>query len=159
MADKTPFGFSLALIDGDIAFGDSDQPTTGNGVTLRTLQLVSGRANLLQALKLRVLTAVGSDIFNTGYGLDVQDVFTQANTISLVKELLKLSLVRTLGTDPRVNEVRDIIFADDPLYLQQHPQLSKENIQQAIRSRFWRIDVIIETIEARTETLSLTLGV
>jgi hypothetical protein len=56
----------------------------------------------MQALLLRVQTTFGSDRFNTTYGLDVTNAFTQPGTVSEVKSLIKLSLVRTLGTDPRL---------------------------------------------------------
>src|SRR6266496_6289311 len=112
-----PFGYSLALIDGDIAFD--------NG----TLRIVEGKRNLLQALELRVLTPFDSDPFNTTYGLDVKDAFTLPGNIRMVKELLKLSLVRTLATDPRVRDIRDVIFEDDPAYRARHPQVMEDRVR------------------------------
>ncbi|HYU75253.1 MAG TPA: hypothetical protein VEL31_21500 [Ktedonobacteraceae bacterium] len=142
-----PFGYSLALIDGDIAFD--------NG----TLRIVEGKRNLLQALELRVLTPFDSDPFNTTYGLDVKDAFTLPGNIRMVKELLKLSLVRSLATDPRVRDIREVLFEDDPSYLAQHPQITAEMVQADRRSRFWHVDVVIETIDGQTASLSLNIGV
>ena len=66
------FGYSLALDDGDLVF---------HGDTLAT---VSGRANLLQALQLRILTPFGSDRFNVNYGLDFTASFTRPASISAI---------------------------------------------------------------------------
>ncbi len=139
-----PFGHSLALKDGDLVLE--------NGV----FQSVSGKRNLLQALELRVLTPFGSDTFNTTYGLDVKEAFTQPGNLRMMKELIKLSLVRTLGTDPRVHDIRDVVFSDDPRYLAQHPQAETDPLRHA---RFWSVDVVIETVNAQPQTLSLNVGV
>lgn len=147
MNSNDPFGYSLAVIDGDIVFENSE------------LREVSGQANLLQALRLRVLTPFGSDMFNTNYGLNVQQAFTQPNGIRMVKELLKLSLVQTLGTDPRVSDIRQVLFEDDPLYQAQHPELSAQDINADRRTRYWRVDVVLDTIDAQTQLLSLNIGV
>lgn len=144
--DKS-FGYSLALVDGDIAFD--------NG----SLRRVEGKRNLLQAWELRVLTPFGSDIFNTTYGLDVRQAFTQPGSVRMVKELIKLSLVRTLATDPRVRDVREVLFEDDPGYLARHPELKAQDVTVSKHTRFWRVDVVIETVDAQAETLSLKIGV
>src|SRR5256885_11844732 len=153
------FGSSLALINGDIIFTDTTITENGVQKTAKTLKRVTGKNNLLQALELRVLTPFSSDPFNTTYGLDVKDAFTLPGNIRMVKELLKLSLVRTLATDPRVRDIRDVVFEDDPGYLLLHPQITVEMVRADRHSRFWRVDVIIDTIDAQTETLSLNIGV
>ena len=139
-----PFGRSLALVDGDLVLE--------SGV----VQPLSGKSNLLQALELSVLTHFGSDIFNTTYGLDVKEVFTQPASLRLMKELIKVSLVRTLGTDPRVHDVRDVLFPDDP---DLPAPLSSAEIAALKHSRSWSVKVVIETVNAQTETLSLNIGV
>lgn len=147
MDREDPFGYSLALVDGDVVF-DND-----------TLRPVQGKRNLLQALELRVLTPFGSDIFNTSYGLDVQQAFTQPGSVRMVKELIKLSLVRTLATDPRVHDIREVLFEDDPRYLARHPESNTQDIVASKHTRFWRVDVVIDTVDAQAETLSLKIGV
>lgn len=96
-----PCGRSLRLDDGDLALAEGD------------LVEIDGEANLVQALTLRVLTPYGSDRFNSRYGLDVTAAFTQPFATRTVAEVLKLNLVRTLGTDPRVLDIRHITFDDD----------------------------------------------
>lgn len=134
MNQDQPFGNSLALEDGDIVFANN------------TLQMVSGTDNLLQSLELRVLTPFGSDIFNTTYGLDVTQAFTQPGSIRMVKELLKLSLVQTLGTDPRVQDILDV-------------QFSEVQVGDLRHSRSWTVNVVISTVDAQTTTLTLNIGV
>jgi phage baseplate assembly protein W len=95
-------GRGLRVDDGDLAFEQG------------RLVEVTGIANLTQALTLRLLTPLGSDRFNTRYGLDLSRVFSEPSGIRTVKELLKLNVVGTLGTDPRVQEVRTVTIDDDP---------------------------------------------
>lgn len=100
MASTTSLGHGLELRDGDLV------------VEHGRLAELSGLPNLVQALVLRVLTPLGSDRFATDYGLDVTDVFTRAVTARQAEDLLRLSLVRTLGGDARVREIRDIEMLD-----------------------------------------------
>jgi hypothetical protein len=123
-------GHSLALVDGDLVLE--------NG----RLGEVSGQANLVQALALRVLTPLGSDQFNTGYGFDAQNVFTQPANARTVQDLISLNLVRTLGTDDRVREIRDVVFLDPA---------------EARRRRSWTVEVSIMTIGNQPQTFTLQL--
>lgn len=141
------FGFSLALVNGDIVLD--------NG----TLRLVSGKRNLLQALELRTLTPFGTDLFNTAYGLDIQEAFTEPGSLHMVKELIKLNLVRTLGADPRVRDIREIQFQDDPAYLARHPEVSTEVIRDLRHRRFWEVEVVIDTVNNQTETLPVNISI
>ncbi len=159
MSDDSHFGSSLALVDGDIVFMDTLIAGKNGPESARTLKPVTGRDNLLQALELRVLTPPGSDLFNTAYGLDITEAFTLPGNIRMVKELLKLSLVRTLATDPRVRDIRDVIFEDDPAYRARHPQVMEDMVRADRRARFWHVDVVIETIDGQTASLSLNIGV
>jgi hypothetical protein len=146
------FGHSLALVDGDLVLD-----TAGTG--RRELRVVEGLRNLLQALELRILTPFGSDLFNTTYGLDVKEVFTRPGGLRTVKELLRLNLVRTLGTDPRVREIRDVLFEDDPAYLARHPELDPKKVREHRHRRAWQVEVIIATVASDEEVLSVRLGV
>jgi hypothetical protein len=137
---------SLLLDDGDIAFEDHE------------LVEIHGRENLIQALVLRVLTPLGNDPFATTYGLDVRNAFTQPVATHVVKELIKLNLVRTLSTDPRVREIRDIVFPDDPDHLAANPALDAEAARIRRQSRLWRVEVTIIDVAGVTQTLDLTMG-
>ena len=120
----------LALQDGDLALANGALAILDNP-----------RAVLLQGLVARVLTPLGSDVFNTTYGLDVSQAFTQTVTRSTFRQLIQLNLVRTLGTDPRVREIRQVLFQEDPV------------------GRLGKVSVVIETVDSQTQTLTLDLGV
>jgi hypothetical protein len=123
-------GHSLALVDGDLVLEDGG------------LVEVSGLPNLIQALALRVLTPLGSDQFNTGYGFDAQNIFTQPANARTVRDLITLNLVRTLEPDDRVREIRDVVFLDPA---------------EAHRRRSWTVAVSIVTIDNQPQTLTLRL--
>jgi phage baseplate assembly protein W len=126
------FGRGLRLDDGDLVLQGGK------------LLEVEGIANLTQALNLRILTPRGTDRFNTGYGLDLTQVFLEPNGIRMVKELVKLNVVSTLGTDPRVREVKQVTFDDDP---------------EAHRRRVWTVEVDLETVAGTPVTLLVDVEV
>lgn len=140
MADEQLYGSGLQLDEGDLVFENSQ------------LLLLSGTPNLLQALTIRVLTPFGSDMFNTGYGLDLSRVFSQPGTVRLVKELIKLNLVRTLSSDARVREIRDVVFPGD------EPPLEDVARGERLR-RFWRVEVLIDTVQDETVALATDIVV
>ncbi|MCD0449198.1 hypothetical protein LO762_08355 [Actinocorallia sp. API 0066] len=96
MATPTGLGRGLALRDGDLVLDGG------------RLAEVAGPANLAQALTLRVLTPLGSDRYATTCGFDAAAVFTGAVGAREARDLLRLGLVRALGADPRVREIRDV---------------------------------------------------
>ncbi len=104
------YGRGLLIQDGDLVL-DAGR-----------LVEVAGRANLEQALLLRISTPWADDRLNTGYGLDATEAFTAGLPRSLVKEVLRLNLIRTLAGDPRVVAVDQVLFDDDPAYLAAYPQ-------------------------------------
>lgn len=128
MANTADLGHSLELSDGDI--------TIDGG----RLVEVSGLANMVQALTLRVLTPLGSDRFAITYGLDVIGVFAQAVGTRTAQDLLRLSLVRTLDTDPRVREIRDITVLG--------PAPGSDR-------RLWPVVVTVVTIDSAQHTIAL----
>ncbi|MCB0227306.1 MAG: hypothetical protein KDI02_26655, partial [Anaerolineae bacterium] len=101
----------------------------------------------------------GSDPFNTTYGLDVTQAFIEPNGVRMIKELIKLNLVRTLGTDPRVSDIRQVLFDDDPAYLAAHPEVDQRLLRDQHHRRVWQVEVTIDTVQDRTTTLALKVGV
>ncbi|MFG3294286.1 hypothetical protein ACGF3G_36475 [Streptomyces sp. NPDC048179] len=142
----TSFGRSLLLDDGDLVVAQGQ------------LLEVESAANLSQALTLRVLTPFGSDPFNTGYGLDIGQAFTQPNPVSVVKQLVQLNLVRTLGTDPRVRDIRQVVFDDDPDLLAANPAL-EPTVRGAHSRRVWTVRVELDTVAGDPLTLLVDVGV
>jgi hypothetical protein len=139
-------GHSLLLQDGDLV------------LSAGVLAEVDGTANLAQALTLSVLTPWGTDLFNTRYGLSAASAFTRANDLRMVKELLRLELVRTIGADPRVSDIRSVLFDDDPEYLAAHPGSAAANAAARLR-RSWTVEVDIETITGSGATLLVDVEV
>ncbi|MFD2348637.1 hypothetical protein ACFSTC_03375 [Nonomuraea ferruginea] len=132
MPSTTGLGHSLELRDGDLALGDG------------RLAQVSGLPNLAQALTLRVLTPLGSDRFATTYGLDVAAVFAQATSARTAQDLLRLSLVRTVGGDPRVREIRDVAVLDPA---------------PGDRSQLWLVEVTVLTVDGAQHTLPFQVAI
>ena len=150
MGSEEAYGRSLVLDHGDIVLVDG------------SLRMLSGRQNLLQALELRVVTPYGSDVFNTTYGMDIREAFTRPGEARRVKDLIRLSLVRTLTTDPRVREVTDVVFEDDPRFLELHPQLDEAAVAQRLRDRrrrFWEVEVLFDAVSGDSESIRLEIGI
>jgi hypothetical protein len=145
-----PYGRSLALEDGDLVL----EPTAAGE---RGARVVSGEQNLLQALELRVGTPLGTDRFNVTYGLDTRQIFTTGGGVRTTKDLIRLNLVRTLGGDRRIRDVRDIVFMDDPAFMADHG-IGAEEARLARRSRLWSVQVELELVPAGDLTLRLEVG-
>jgi hypothetical protein len=127
----TYHGSGLRVDDGDIGF-------TGG-----RLDEVAGLPNLVQALTIRVLTPLGTDRYDTRYGLDTTAIFTAPVGAHDMANLLKLNLVRTLGTDSRVRDVRDIkVRQRDP----------------AAHDRTWIAEVTLTAADGDTLDLPVELG-
>jgi hypothetical protein len=142
VSDDTFFGHGFKLVNGDLLVQDG------------RLAEISGQDNLLQALALRILTPLAQDVFNTTYGLDVSAAFTEPNPLNVVKQIIKLNLVRTLATDRRVADIRDIFFEDEPEYRERHPEVGPEQVLEDRHRRTWKVDVIIQTANNQTQTLT-----
>lgn len=107
--ERATYGRGLLLDDGDLVLAGG------------RLAEVEGVANLRQGLRLRLATPWGTDRLDVRYGLDVRDTFTAALPRALVTAALRLSIVRSLASDPRVADVEQVLFDDDPEYLAAHP--------------------------------------
>jgi hypothetical protein len=125
-------GTGLLIDDGDLVLAEG------------RLAEGTGLENLVQALTLRILTPLGNDVFNTTYGLDAGSIFAGAGGVQLIHDLISLNLVRTLGTDARVREVREVRFLE-PL--------------DGTHRRSWPVEVTVVTIDERPATLTLDLAV
>ncbi|WP_225731763.1 MULTISPECIES: hypothetical protein [unclassified Nocardia] len=104
---------------------------------------VTGLANLAQALEIRVLTPLGTDRYDTRYGLDYKSIFTGPASAPEMRDLVRLNLVRTLSTDARVREIRDIQVVD--------PNLDPHH-------RVWTVDVSIIAADGTPAVLRTTIG-
>jgi hypothetical protein len=138
-------GSSLELDAGDLVFDDQ----AGD------LAMVTGTSALSQALALSIETQLGSDRINSGFGFDRAAVGAYAYGIHTQKEYVKMQLVRCVGLDRRVKDVRDAFFQDDPRYFELNPGLdaAAQIAATARASRDYIVYVIVETINSDLLTL------
>ena len=147
-------GSSLRLDDGDLVFDDQ----AGD------LVMVTDTGALTQALIMSIETQLGSDRINSGFGFDRTAIGAYAYGLHTQKEYVKMQLVRCVGLDRRVKDVREAFFQDDPRYFELNPGLDAAAQQQiattARVSRDYTVYVIVETINSDVVTLQAggTLG-
>ena len=145
MSDPTAptgvLGASLALVQGDFVVASPD------GSSPPDLVRVAGQANLVQAMGVMIGTPFGSDPVNINYGLDVASIFTVANTVSSIKDVIRLNLVKSLMGDDRVREVNDIVFDDEAGFATLAPELAGGDPgATARRTRQWHAVVLLTTV-------------
>jgi hypothetical protein len=149
---KSVFGTSLKLEDGDLALAPG-QPDA-NGRTWLDLVLTSGADNFSQALQVMIGTPFGSDPVNVKYGLDVAAIFTVANAVRSIKDVIRLNLVKSLSVDDRVREIGEIVFDDEAEFALLAPELAGGNPGAVARKgRLWHAVVSFTTIAGGQETI------
>lgn len=84
--------------------------STGSGGSGAGPALVEGADNLAQDLAVALLTPLGSDPFNAGFGFDGLRVLSLALGPAMRKQMLEVAVVRTLLADSRVTDVVDIVL-------------------------------------------------
>jgi len=138
MSDGVPasvFGTSIALVDGDFRLVNGD------------LASVSGLKNFGQALRVIVETPFGSDQVNVNYGLDIAAIFTVASSVRSIKDVIRLNLVKSLATDDRVREVREIVFDDEPDFAVLAPEFAGADPGATARhGRVWHAVIALTTV-------------
>ena len=138
------FGRSLEVKDGDLKMENGD------------FKIIRERNNFLQALSIMIETPYGTDIFNVNYGFDIINCISQPQGIRIVKELLRLNIVKTLTYDNRVTQIKEIVFDDEPRFFKLNPQADPEKCrQERKKSRRWKAIVLINTVTGKEETLSI----
>jgi hypothetical protein len=129
------FGISIALVDGDFRLVNGD------------LALVSGRENFGQALQVIVETPFGSDQINVTYGLDVAAIFTVAASVSSIKDLIRLNLVKSLSADNRIREIDEVLFDDEAGFAGLAPEFAGGDPGvTARRGRVWHAVIALTTV-------------
>jgi len=79
------------------------------------LSMVAGMDNLVQDLSIALTTALGSDIFNTGFGFDGLNAMMDGTSALLTRERIRISIIQVLRLDPRVRQVIDVKLDDGQL--------------------------------------------
>lgn len=100
-------GKDLSLIDDTSAI--EGRGTTDEVISLestgKTLSVVSGYENLVQALLVRLNTPIGTLLLHPEYGNNFSDVLGQKNTVSNINKL-QVGIEQTLRKDSRVSNVK-----------------------------------------------------
>lgn len=136
------FGTSLALRAGDLVFQNGD------------LALISGLDNFAQAVGVIVGTPFGSDQVNVNYGLDVASIFTLANTVSSIKNVIRLNLAKSLAIDDRLREINEVLFDDEPGFAQLAPEFASVDPGAAARhGRVWHAVIAVTTVTGNQQQL------
>jgi hypothetical protein len=140
----TPLGRSLLLADGDLPIASGD------------FTIIAGQVNFLQGMQVMVGTPFSSDVFNVTYGFDVLAALASGNPPTIVKEFIKLNLVKSITTDNRVRDISDIAFDDETHFYELSPT-SDPDANALIRrtSRQWQAIVVINTVSGDAAHLTL----
>lgn len=143
MATPHPLGHSLRFDEGDLVFG-----ATGS------LQSVRGTDALAQSLTLALETQLGSDPLNVRFGFDLRALGENPFGVQTRTEYVRLELVRTISFDPRVKEIRDLYFGDDPRAFELTPEVDPEEERRRVRaSRRLTATIHLETRSGEPVTL------
>lgn len=100
----------------------TDDIDIGQDITLEAnpdgtvdLATVEGIENLAQSLTIALTTALGSDIFNTGFGFDGVNALAEEPDPMLARERARISVVQLLRKDARVRRITDVTLDGDTL--------------------------------------------
>jgi hypothetical protein len=139
-----PLGHSLKLEEGDLVL---ERPA-GDALELGRVRGVSA---LAQALRLTFETPLGSDPLNTAHGFDLLALGAHEYGVHTRKEYLKLHLVRVVGSDARIKEVRELFFDDEPRFFELHAgEFGSEQERDEHRSRVHASRRFTATLELET---------
>lgn len=144
MATPTVFGRSLLLDKGDLAFVAGDFAVT------------EARDNFFQGMRNMINTPFGSDIFNRRYGFDLLSCLSAPQPLSMVKQLIRLNIVKSLSTDNRIRQIEDIAFDDEARFYELSPTSDPDaNADVRRLSRKWQAIVIVQTVQDGSVTITL----
>jgi len=129
------FGRSLQLVNGDLHFANGD------------FAAISGRDNFMQSMQIMIETPFGTDIFNVNYGFDLLNLISQPHSVRLIKELIRLNIVKSLSLDNRVQEIKEIVFDDEKRFFELDPKQNAEESRRMHKlERRWQAMVVVQTI-------------
>ena len=119
------------------------------------LAATAGAANLTQCLTVALTTALGDDVFDTGFGFDGIRALTEDTSALMVRERVRVAIIRVLKRDPRVRSIVDLKILDRRLDLAGRA-LDAPDDPDAWRTL--RVNVVFETVAGDTNTLSFATG-
>ena len=109
----------------------------------RDLEFVSGLENLSQDLTVALTTPLGDDVFNTAFGFDGLNALAEETTPILIRERVRVAVIKLLNRDPRVRRILDV-------------ELGAASLSATIVARTLKVEVAFETVTG--EKLNFRLG-
>jgi phage baseplate assembly protein W len=108
-------GFSLAcpqIAPGTDLGRDLVLATGPDGLDLAQVEKVDA---LTQSLEIALTTALGSDLFNTGFGFDGLNALTEGSSALITRERVRVAVIEVLRKEPRVRGILDVKLDDGRL--------------------------------------------
>lgn len=93
--------------DGALQYGDIALADTGGG---RDLVLTEGVDNLHQQIGAAIVTALGADPMNVGYGFAGYAAIAEETNPMMRREKLRFAVLAVLNADPRVKQVLRVLI-------------------------------------------------
>jgi hypothetical protein len=115
------------------------------------LAMVDGIANLDQCLEIALTTALGSDVFNIGFGFDGLNALVEETNPALIRERVRVAVINVLSSDSRVRSITDLNV--DPT-----PGASGPDLTLAERIEAWRslnVAVAFQAITGQQATVTV----
>lgn len=113
-----------------------------------------GAENLTQCLTVALTTALGDDVFNTGFGFDGLNALAEETRALLVRERVRVSIIRVLQRDPRVRNIVDLKILDRRL----DPTGRPNEPDDVDAWRTLAVNVVFETVAGETNTMTFVTG-
>jgi hypothetical protein len=126
-----------------------------SGPAGRDLAVVDGMGNLTQCLEIAVTTVLGSDVFNTDFGFDGINALVEETDKVLIRERVRVSIIRLLGRESRVQRIVDLKLLDRRL---DDPESGGDDADPAARLDQWRtvqVRVAFETVAGERALIDL----
>jgi hypothetical protein len=137
-------GLACRPVEPDLDVGRDLTLATGPGGL--DLAMVDGVDNLTQCLEVALTTLLGSDVFNTEFGFDGINALVEETDRVLVRERVRVSIIRLLSRDARVRRIVDLKLLDRRLDV---PEAGADGDDPAARLDRWRtvdVQVGFETV-------------
>ena len=125
------------------------------GSTAVDLAATAGAENLTQDLSVALTTALGDDVFDTGFGFDGIRALTENIGALMVRERVRVAIIRVLKRDPRVRSIVDLKILDRRLDPTARAPGAPDDPDAW---RTLRVNVVFETVAGDTNTLSFVTG-
>lgn len=109
---------------------------------------VSGPDALIQSLTLALVTLLGADLFNTGFGFDGVAAIAEEMDPVLKRERIRMSVIAVLKAEPRISRIITVRFGDEAGEEPRQPSAAPP-------SRTVGIEALFETIDGERRAIAV----